>query len=66
MPAPAKPDAPQAFKLTLEEFCRRVSTADRRVELIAGFHHVESAAGCVSDFEEAFAERLKAFANAPA
>ena len=35
--APPAP-APAEFPLSLDEFCARLSTKDRRVALIAGFH----------------------------
>ena len=62
--APAPAD--DAFPLTLEEFCTRLSSTDRRVELIGGFEHAESIAGRVKDLEASFAIRFAAFANQPA
>lgn len=60
------PEAVEAFPLSLDEFCARLSTSDRRVELIGGFHHSERAAGHTVDTEAAFAGRFVAFCNAPA
>ena len=54
------------FELSLDEFCARLSAADRRVELIGAFHATERAAGRVKDFEAAFAGRFVAFVNSPA
>jgi hypothetical protein len=51
--------------VTLEEFCTRFSRSDRRVELIGGFHAVETKAGRFKDSESAFAARFLAFVNKP-
>lgn len=67
--SPAKPvveQGAQAFPLSLDEFCSRLSQTDRRVELIGGFHADELAAGRVKDTEEAFAVRFIKFINQPA
>lgn len=61
----AKPSE-DAFDLTVEEFCTRVSTTDSRVELLAAFHASEVRAGRVKDASSAYAARYSAFANAPA
>lgn len=57
---------PTTFELTLQEYCLRLSTRDRRVELIAGFHHEESAAGQLKDSETAFQARFNAYCTQPA
>lgn len=54
------------FPLTLTEYCTRLSTTDRRVELIGAFEHTERVAGRNSDVETNFASRYAAFANQPA
>lgn len=54
-----------AEKVTLEEFCTRLSTSDRRVELIGGFHASEAAAGHIKDAESEFHARFNAFVNKP-
>jgi hypothetical protein len=53
-------------ELTLQEFCQRLSSVDKRVELIGAFHYSETAAGTVKDLESAFADRFAAFLNKPA
>lgn len=55
-----------ALPLTLEEFCSRLSTTDRRVELIGGFAFTEKAAGRTKDFEAGYRQRFAAFINQPA
>lgn len=55
-----------AAEVTLEEFCTRLSTKDKRVELIGGFHSDEKRAGHVKDTEEAYAARYDEFINKPA
>lgn len=52
--------------LSLGEFCTRLSSADRRVELIGGFEHAERIAGRLRDVSTAFMVRFTAFANQPA
>ena len=56
----------ESFPLTLEEYCSRLSTNDKRVELIGGFHHTERAAGHEKDTEAAFHRRFVAFTKLPA
>lgn len=58
----AKPVA----KLSLNEFCARLSTTDKRVELIGGFEHQERVAGRRSDTEESYSKRYTEFLNKPA
>ncbi len=53
-------------KTSLVEFCLRLSGRDRRVEMIAGFEHVEKMAGRLADVESAYAARFAAFVNKPA
>lgn len=64
--APVSTQGEQEFPLALNEFCARLSATDRRVELIAGFHHQEVAAGRTKDLESAFRARFEAFVNQPA
>ena len=52
--------------ITLTEFCLRLSTTDRRVELIGAFHHDESKSGRIKDSESKFRSRFGAFVNKPA
>ena len=49
---------------SLDEFCRQQSVSDKRVELIAAFYAVESAAKRMSATVTEFSERFEAFANA--
>lgn len=64
--AEAPAAAKTAFPLTLSEFCVRISSTDKRVELIGAFEHVERIAGRNSDLETNYASRYLAFANQPA
>lgn len=59
-------EGPASFELTLDEFCTRLSSTDKRVEMIAGFHYVEKQAGRVKATEEAFAKRYADFQTIPA
>lgn len=54
------------FPLTLSEFCTRLSSDDRRVELISAFAAIETKAGRVKDTETNFKARFVAFVNQPA
>lgn len=56
---------PAADSLTLDEFCTRLSSSDKRVELIGGFYSVEKSAGRIKDLESAFQSRFIAFATKP-
>ena len=56
----------ETFELTLDEFCRRASSAGETVEMLGGFHAHAIASGLVKATEEAFAAALKSFASAPA
>lgn len=58
--------APKSEPLSLNEFCIRLSTTDKRVELIGGFEHSERVAGRVADTAENYAERYTKFLNQPA
>lgn len=58
--------APTDFPVTLDEFCTRLSTADKRVELIGAFHSVEKAARRHRDTEANYQARFDAFINQPA
>lgn len=57
---------PRDPTVPLDDWCRDQSRADKRVELIAAFHHVERAAGRMHDTAPAYASRYAAFASAPA
>lgn len=50
-----------AFQITLQEFMRKLSQRDNRVELINGFNFTEKRAGHVKDFESNFQARFVAF-----
>jgi hypothetical protein len=52
-------------ELTVEEFCRRLSVTDRRVELLGAFHFDEKRNGRVKDTETNFRARFDEFANKP-
>lgn len=54
------------YDLTLQEFCMRLSSIDKRVELIGGFEHSERVAGRAKDVESAYRQRYTAFINRPA
>lgn len=54
------------FHLTLEEFCARLSSTDRRVELIGAFFKTEQSAGRGKASESEFSARFVAFCNQPA
>jgi hypothetical protein len=60
--SPAVSTAPQ---VTLDEFCTRLSMTDRRVELIGGFHFVETQAGRNKDAESNYQARYTAFLTKP-
>lgn len=55
-----------ADTITLDEFCTRLSTTDKRVEMIGAFNHVEKKAGRIKDTEENLRSRFDAFVNQPA
>lgn len=52
-------------ELTLAEFCIDVSRADKRVELIAGFHAEQRAAGRVKATAAEWSALFGAFERAP-
>jgi len=52
-------------KITLVEFCTRLSETITRPELIGGFEHVEKRAGRLKDTAAAFRQRFDAFVNTP-
>lgn len=54
------------YPLTLSEFCARLSTNDKRVELIGGFEFSERVAGRFKDVESAYLARFNKFINQPA
>lgn len=58
--------SPDAFELSLDEFCTRLSAKERTVELIGGFHATELAAGRIKDSADAFDSRFRSFVNQPA
>lgn len=59
-------DFQPAEELSLSEFCTRLSSSDRRVELIGGFERAERIAGRVKATESAYAARYAAFLSQPA
>jgi len=63
--APAVPVAEARAEVTLEEFCVRLSSKDRRVELLSAFHFDETRAGRFKDAESAYQARFEAFVNKP-
>ena len=63
-PAPAKAEVVGGVKLTLQEFCARLSKTCNRTELIGAFEYTERRAGRIKDEEAAFNERFQAFSGA--
>lgn len=61
----AETPAPMPEKVTIEEFCTRLSLVDKRVELIAGFEYTERSAGRIKDVESEYQSRFTAFATKP-
>lgn len=55
----------QEPRLSLDEFCRRISETVKRPELIGGFEFIERRAGHLKDSEAAFRERFDAFVKTP-
>lgn len=51
-------------RITLDQFCRDISTTDRRVELLSAFHYTEKRAGRTVDTSDAYKVRYADFANA--
>lgn len=56
---------PVVIKLTLNEFCTRLSETVNRPELIGAFASTERASGKASDTEAAFQDRYNSFINKP-
>lgn len=54
------------FALPLSEFCTRLSSTDKRVELIGAFNYVETQADRIKDTEANYRARFLAFTNQPA
>lgn len=54
-----------AYDLSIDEFCSRLSQKDKRVELIGAFHHVEVAAGRAKGSEADYQARFEQFVNQP-
>lgn len=71
-PAPAPVLAPQAapvetqHPVTLDEFCTRLSKKVREPELIAVFHHLETAAGRKTGLTSEYRRCFEAVASRPA
>lgn len=61
-----KKDVAAEFPLSLEEYCARLSTTDRRAELIGGFHFSEKQSGRVKDTETNYKKRFAEFCKQPA
>lgn len=55
----------EVIKLTLHEFCARLSKTVKRPELLGAFEHTERVAGRLSDTDSAFRARFDAFINKP-
>ena len=64
--ATAAVDQFAAQDVTLTEFCMRLSSGDRRVEMIAGFYSDEKANGRSKDSIAHFEARYAAFQVRPA
>lgn len=57
---------PAEDRVSLDEFCARLSETEKRYTLLAAFHASELKARCTRDTATAFAERFKKFIQAPA
>lgn len=68
-PAPVQADvvntSPEPIKVTLDEFCTRLSEKVTRPELIGAFAFTERHAGNLRDTSEGFAARYEVFINKP-
>lgn len=53
------------IKLTLHEFCARLSKTVKRPELLGAFEHTERVAARLSDTDQAYRARFDAFINKP-
>ena len=60
-----EPIKSEAIKLSLVDFCARLSETVKRPELIGAFEFVERTAGRTADTEEAFRARFSAFTKKP-
>lgn len=58
-------DAAESYPVTIDEFCRRLSRSDRRVELIGAFHADEKRHARVKDMEANYRSRFDIFAKRP-
>jgi hypothetical protein len=63
--APEAPATEAQPSVTLDDFCVRISETVRSPELIAGFHHVERAAGRLRGTFDEYKTRFDAFRNLP-
>lgn len=54
------------IKLSIDDFCVRLSETDKRVEMISAFNSDERQAGRVSDTADNYASRYQVFLNKPA
>lgn len=62
---PVAPSASPAesFELTLDEFCRRLSSKITAPELIGGFNHAQKVAGKTKGAESSFAAAFDSFSK---
>jgi len=63
--APAQP-VEDSYALTLDEFCKQLSTKDKRVSLIGGFYASEKSSGKLKDTVANYSARYQAFSQQPA
>lgn len=61
----AKKEQP-AERVSLDDFCTRLSESEKRYTLIAGFHATESKSKRLRDTSDAYQARYAAFLNQPA
>ena len=54
------------IKLSIDDFCVRLSETDKRVEMISAFNSDERQVGRVSDTADNYASRYQVFLNKPA
>lgn len=52
--------------VSITEYCRRLSTRERRVELIGAFHSTMKAESILADTEQGYNVRFAEFENRPA
>lgn len=64
---PTKEPAQAAVEseLTLDEFCTRLSTRSKRVELISAFHHHAKSGGLLKSTESVFAAAFADYTAKP-